>query len=187
MKIIEKISLTIFSIIILLIALIGCLLAVNWVKVDTITTCLEVVLLNPTYTNILLVVSIILTLLAIKCIFFASNKEEKDNISGILLENESGKLIISVETIQNLVKGVIAGFTSAELSNCKVMLDKQTNNVKIAIKILVGQDAIIKDLSLNMQNRIKEVVKNSTDLDIKQIDINIKDIVATKNINEQNI
>ena len=184
MKIIEKISLAIFSIIILLESLIACLMIINWIKLSTITYYIELVLSNPTYTNILLVTSIVLTLLALKCIFFSTDKEEKDKVSGILLENESGRLIISVDTIQNLVKSVISGFPSAQLTSCKVMLDKQTNNVKIAIKILVAPETVIKELSLNMQNRIKEVVKNSTDLEIKQIDIDIKDIVPTKETNE---
>ena len=101
-----------------------------------------------------------------------------------MLENESGRLIISVETIQNLVKGVIAGFPSAQLSNCRVILDKQTNNVQISIRISVTQDTVIKDLSLNIQNRIKEVVKSSTDLDIKQIDIDVKDIIPNSEIKD---
>ena len=180
MKIIEKISLAIFSIIILLLALVACLMTVNWVKVSTVTYIMETVLANPTYTNILLAVSIVLILLAIKCIFFSSDREDSEKVNGILLENESGKLIISVETIQNLVKSVISGFASAQMTNCKVMLDKQTNNVKISLKLLVTPDVVIKELSLNIQNRIKEVVKNSTDLEIKQIDIDIKDIAPVK-------
>lgn len=184
MKIIEKISLAIFSIIILLEALIACLMTVNWIKLSTITYYIQIVLANPAYTNILLVTSIVLTLLAIKCIFFSSDKGEKEKVSGILLENESGRLIISVETIQNLVKSVMSGFPSVQLANCKVMLDKQTNNVKISMKISVTSETVIKELSLNIQNRIKEVVKNSTDLEIKQIDIDVKDIVPAKETNE---
>ena len=66
MKIIEKISLAIFSIIILLEYLIACLMIINWIKLSTITYYIELVLSNPTYTNILLVTSIVLTLLALK-------------------------------------------------------------------------------------------------------------------------
>ena len=185
MKIIEKISLIIFSIIILVMSLINCLVAINWIKITTVSSVLETIVLNPTYTNALLIVSIILILLSIKCIFFPGDKSDKEGtVNGILLENESGRLIISVETIQNLVKGVIAGFPSAQLSNCRVILDKQTNNVQIAIRISVTQDTVIKDLSLNIQNRIKEVVKSSTDLDIKQIDIDVKDIIPNSEIKD---
>lgn len=62
------------------------------------------------------------------------------------------------------------------MSTCKVSLDKQVNNVKVNLNLTVGADTVIKELSVNIQNRIKEVVKNVTELEIKEINIKIKDI-----------
>ena len=41
-------------------------------------------------------------------------------------------------------------------------------------------DTVIKELSLNIQDRIKEVVKQTTELEIKEINIRIKDIENSK-------
>ena len=43
---------------------------------------------------------------------------------------------------------------------------------------MVLPNTVINELSMNLQQRIKEVVKNVTDLDIKAIDIKIKNIVT---------
>ena len=65
--------------------------------------------------------------------------------------------------------------------SCKVNLDKQINNVRVDLNLTVGADTVIKELSMNIQDRIKEVVKNTTELDIKEINIKIKDIDNSKN------
>lgn len=179
MKFLERLSLAIFSIIILVLSLIMSLLIFGWVKVATIMYALQWVLSIPTAVNTTLVIAIILILLSIKCIFFSS-KEKEDKKEGILLENENGKLLISINTIENLIKGVVSGFSNVKSMSCKVNLDKQINNVKVELNLTVGPDTIIKELSVNLQDRIKEVVKNVTELDIKEININIKDIDNSK-------
>lgn len=179
MKFLERLSLAIFSVIILVLSLIMCLLVFGWIKVSTVLYLLQTALSIPTVINIILVVSVVLMLLAIKCIFFSS-KEKSEKTEGILLENENGKLLISVDTIENLVKGVLSGFANVKTSTCKVELDRQANNVKVDLNLTVGADTVIKELSVNIQERIKEVVKQTTELEIKEINIKIKNIEAKK-------
>lgn len=181
MKFIEKASLTIFSIVVLVLSLILSLMIFGWLEISNPYYVLKYIISTPIATNIALVTSIILMLLAIKCIFFPSyNKEKETKIDGILLENESGKLLISIDTIENLVKGVVAGFSNVKATNCRVKLDKQVNNVIIDLNLVVTAETIIKDLSVNLQSKIKEVIKTTTDIEVKQINIKIKNIEAQK-------
>ena len=155
MKFIEKVSLTIFSTVILVLSLVLCLILFNWLEISYVYY--------------------------IKCIFFPSySKEKEEKKEGILLENESGKLLISMETIENLVKGVVFGFPSIKSINCKVKLDKQINNVVIDLNLVVTADTIIKELSVNLQSKIKEVIKTTTEIDVKEINIKIKNIENQK-------
>lgn len=181
MKFLEKLSLAIFSVIVLMLALIICLLIFGWLKASTVLFVIQLALSKPIVVNILLWSSIVLVLLAIKCIFFFSGDQTEKN-EGILLQNENGKLLISVDTIENLVKGVVSGFSNVKTSTCKVSLDRQVNNVKIQLNLTVKADTIIKELSANIQERIKNVVKQTIELDIKEIDIKIKDIEASNNV-----
>lgn len=181
MKFIERVSLTIFSTIILILSLVLSLMLFNWLDIIYAYNILQYIISTPVFTNSTLVASIILMLLALKCIFFPSyGKEKAERAEGILLENESGKLLISIETIENLVKGVIIGFENVKSTNCSVKLDKQINNVVIDLNLVVSSDTIIKDLSTNLQTRIKEVIKTTTEIDVKQINIKIKNIEAQK-------
>ncbi len=180
MKLLERISLQIFSAIILLLGLILCLLLFGWIELGDIYYGLQCLISNPAATNVAIAVSIVLMLLSAKCIFFPSYKNEDEKHEGVLLENESGRLLISINTIENLVKNVVAGFPSVKAINCNVKLDKQVNNVVINLNLVVLPDTIIKDLSANLQNRIKEVVKTTTEIEIKAVNIKIKNIEARK-------
>lgn len=181
MKILEQIAFTVFSVIILILCLALCLILFNWIEISNIYAIIQYLKSTQTITNISLGISIVLMLLAVKAIFFPSYAKEKEQKSeGILLENETGKLLISIETIENLVKGVVVGFPNVKNVNCKVKLDKSVNNVIIDLNLVVASETVIKELSANLQNKIKEVIKTTTEIEVKSIDIKIKNIEAQK-------
>ncbi len=182
MKILERIALILFSIIMLFVSIISCLLIFNIMELKTIFNFLEDVIENQTVTRVILGFAIVSILLAIKSLFFPSKIKKKQEIkTGVLLENKDGRLLISRDTIENLVNSVVKSFTDAVDVQTKVHLDAD-NNITVFVSLLVKEEAIIKELSANIQNKIKETVKRSTDLDVNQININIKNI---KNIENQ--
>ena len=180
MKKIEKITLVLFSTLMLIISVIFCLAIFGWVDVSAITNVLNLAFTNNITSNIILVLSIIFILLAIRCIFFDSSSKEKEEYkNGILLENSNGKLLITRETIENLVNAVVKGFDSAEDVSTRIELDKD-NNLRVFVNLSVKENAIIKELSTNLQNKIKEAIKNSSDLDVKEVNIKVKNIEPAK-------
>ncbi len=98
-------------------------------------------------------------------------------MNGILLENEAGKLLISKDTIENLVNSVAKGFENTQSVTTKVIVDSE-NQLKVFVTLMVLPNTVINELSMNLQSRIKEVVKNVADLDVKSIDIRIKNITT---------
>ena len=187
MKTIEKIALALFSTLILIISVLGCLLIFGWIDVQLIEEFVVTVISDSTSSNIVLGLSIAFILLAIRCIFFGGKKEQQtyENKNGILLENSDGKLFITKETIENLVNRIVKGFNNAEDVATKVELDKE-NFVRVYVDLNVGEKAIIKELSTNLQTKIKETVKNATDLEVKEVNIKVKNIGEEKQeISEQ--
>ncbi len=176
MKILEKITLIIYSNIMLILSIILCLLVFGWLDIGLVGNMVIRIITGETSGTILLGISVIFILLSIKCIFFDdTSKEQIKERQGVLLENESGKLMISKETIENLVNSVALNFQSAEEVSTKVELDKE-NNVKVFINLTVNEEAVIKDLSVNLQARIKEKVKTATDLEVKEVNITVKKV-----------
>ena len=180
MKIIEKITLIIYSNIMLIVSIIACLLVFGWLDVDIVGKVVESCLTTDPSSKIALGVSIVFILLSIRCIFFdPTSKEEIKDRQGVLLENENGRLMISKETIENLVDSVARDFKDAEDITTRVELDKD-NNVMIYANLVVTSDAVIKELSANLQNKIKERVKTATDLEVKQVNISVKKVAQTQ-------
>lgn len=187
MKILERIALILFSIIMLFVSIVSCLVIFNIMELKTIFNFLEDIIENQTVTRVILGFAIVSILLAIKSLFFPSKIKKKQEIkTGVLLENKDGRLLISRDTIENLVNSVVKSFTDAVDVQTKVHLDAD-NNITVFVSLLVKEEAIIKELSANIQNKIKETVKRSTDLDVNQININIKNIENQTKIKINNV
>lgn len=180
MKIIEKITLIIYSNIMLIISVIACLLVFGWLDIDVVQSLTKTLVLSGVSSKIILGVGLVFILLSIRCIFFdpTSKKEIKDK-QGVLLANENGKLMISKETIENLVEAVTKEYKMAKDVTSRVELDRE-NNVNIFVNLVIGSDTVIKDLSVDLQNKIKDKVKATTDLDVKEVNITIKKAVQEK-------
>lgn len=180
MKIIEKITLIIYSNIILIISVIACLLIFKWIDIDIVQNLIKSLIISETASKIILGVSIIFILLSIRCIFFdPTSKQQTKDKQGVLLANDNGKLMISIETIENLVESVTKQYKMAKEVTSRVELDKE-NNVNIYANLVVSADAIIKDLTIDLQEKIKTKVKETTDLEVKEVNITIKRAVQEK-------
>jgi len=181
MKVLDKIGLALFSAIVLIISVILCTIIFGWVDINIITDLVNDILFGgAVLTDIVLAILALLILLALKCIFFNSYSiEELKNKEGILLENDNGKLLVSRDTLENLTNTVVKSFDSAESVMTKVEVDKDTN-IKIFITLFVYPDAVIKDLTNKLQTDVKAAIKKSLDLDVKEVNVRVKDISVKK-------
>lgn len=183
MKILDQISLVLFSTIMLILSTVVCLLIFGWIEIGFIGGIIETIINNPIASNVVLGVSVIFILLAVKSIFFSGSKskESNDSRNGILLENIDGKLFITRETIENLVNNVVKGFDSAEEVTTRIELTPD-NNLIVFINMTVRETAIIKELSMNLQMKVKETIKKATDLEVREVNIKVKNIEPVKEI-----
>ena len=184
MKVLDKIGLVLFSTLILISSVLLCLMIFGWLDINLITEIVSQALSDQISSNILLGLSIIFILLAIKCIFFDSSTKEKNDIkNSILLENSDGKLLITRDTLENLVDGIVKGFSGAENVTSKVEVDKESN-VNVFVNLEVKENVVIKELSSNIQTKIKEAIKKTSDLEVKEVNIKVKDVKPIDNITQ---
>ena len=97
MKFLDKLGLAIFSILTLILSILMCLIVFGWVDPSVITILITSSIDTQNGMYITIGISIVLILLAIKCLFFPSYERRKagDDDEGILLQNENGKLLIT--------------------------------------------------------------------------------------------
>lgn len=176
MKILDKITLIIFSIIILAISTTIILLIFGWANFSNIQIWYVQATQSPLGNNIMLGVALLCAILSLRAIFFGAGTGNP-NGDGVLLQNEAGKLLISKDTIENLVNSVARGFQNTQSVSTKVLINSE-NELKVYVTLMVLPNTVINELSMNLQTRIKEVVKKVTDLEIKAIDIRIKNITT---------
>lgn len=176
MKILDKIGLAIFSVLILILSIIVCLLIFGWLDLNTAHVFVEAALADKVTTNILLACSLIFIALAIKCIFFSSEDKIINGIKdGILMKNADGELVISKATLEELVTNVAKGFDSAQNVTSKVILDEE-KKLKVYVTLNVKENAVIKELSTNIQTKVKDAIKKSSDLEVKEVNVSIRNL-----------
>lgn len=184
MKFLERFALVVYSYIVLLLAVVVSLLIFNWLDLDTLTEMTETLITGDISSKVLLGINAVLILLSLKCIFFdESSKEKMKEAQGILLKNENGELMITKETLDNMVKKAVVGFE--EVKDCKAKISINTNNeISITLYIAINENVVIKDLAINLQTKVKEEIKNSADLDVKTVNVKIINLQDNQNNKE---
>ncbi len=180
MKLIDKVIYFIFSTIVLAIVVIVFMGLLNIGGVNHIFSFIGgMPNMNFTQEQItyIIIVGILLIIMAIKGILFQSKLEE--NKDAIILENSSGKLIISRRTLENLVKDISNSVKGVENSSARVNVEKDTDLI-ISIDIVVKEGSI-KDITKKLQEDVKIAIKKASDLNVSEVNVNIKNI---KKMNE---
>lgn len=179
MKFFDKLVLKIFSVIILVIGIFAILLMTGIINVEIVLN--EIIKLSDGETTIKysIVALAVLMLLSIKGLFFTSKNQDKVLKEGIILENTNGKLVISKESLENLVSSVTKDIPGADAITSKTILDKNRNLI-VNVTAAVSKDVMIKDVSNEVQARIKEAMKKTADLEVKEVNIRIKNITSKK-------
>ena len=175
MKLIDKVIYFIFSTIVLAIVVIVFMGLLNIGGVNHIFSFIGgMPNMNFTQEQItyIIIVGILLIIMAIKWILFQTKLEE--NKDAIILENSSGKLIISRRTLENLVKDISNGVKGVENSSARVNVEKDTDLI-ISIDIVVKEGSI-KDITKKLQEDVKIAIKKASDLNVSEVNVNIKNI-----------
>lgn len=189
MKFLERFTLIVYSYIIILLSVVLSLMIFNWVNPSSVVEVLEIIISNTIISKIMLGVCVVFILLSVKCIFFdETSKEKLKSTQGILFKNENGELMISKESIDNMVKKAVSKFSNVKECNTKIDVSSDSK-IAITLYLVLNEDSIIKDLASDLQLKIKEEIKNISDLEIEEVNVRILNLQTskkTKNRDEEN-
>ena len=182
MKILEKFVLILYSFLVLVISVVLCLVIFKIIDIETINNCIKYMLEDSTILITVLASSIVCILLSIRCLFFRKRKEiKKSDATDILLENESGRLLISKRAIENAVRNVVNNAVK-DTKDCKVIVDiDPANYLSVYVSILLNNNLKIRDMTLDLQLKIKSQIKDDFDLDVNQVNIKIDSVEEKEN------
>lgn len=175
MRLVERFSIIVFSIIVFILSVIAILLGTEVVSMSFLEDVVNFLNENIIAT---ICISLIMCLWSISNIFFKS-ASSKDVSNGVLLENENGSLLITKDSIESLVEAILKRNQELKESNVKIEFDSN-KDVIINLNAVVKDSAVIKDVSTMIQEEIKQTVKRATDLEVSSINIKIKSVEAEK-------
>lgn len=175
MRLVERFSIIVFSGLVLILSCFTMFVSTNLISVSIFEDLFEVLSENLAIT---ICICVLLSLWSIANVFLKSDSR-KENVNGILLENENGSLLITKDSISNLVESVLKKNSDVKQESVKIEF---TTNKDIIINIVVSvKDSIVmKETSAKLQENIKMIIKKATDLDVKEINIKIKGIEQEK-------
>lgn len=184
MKFLEKLSLKIFSLIVGVLSILLILIVLEIAEISVLTRVIAVLTDGSLNIKLTTIVSLILLLLSFICFFFGAKKEDAGR-DGIVLENSSGKLVISKESLENMIAGIAKEIPGTESISSKTILDKE-HNLKVFVTIVVSKDIILKEISTELQTKVKEAMKKTADLDVKEVNVRVKNITSKRVKNTNN-
>lgn len=179
MKFLDRLILKLFSLIMLVVCTFVVLYIVGIVPIESVEN--ELAKLTDVSENtikIILVVDAIFALLSLKGLFFTARPEVTGR-RGIVLENSKGKLVISKESLDNIISSTVREVTGAESVSSKTVLDKNRNLI-VYVSILVRNGVAFKEVSVEIQNKIAEALKATADLDVKSVHVEIRNVSSKK-------
>jgi uncharacterized alkaline shock family protein YloU len=179
MSVFQKVVSVTFASIVLIISLVLMLTLGGILEPTFGANIMEKIVAGDFWSKVLFAIAVILTIFSIREIVFGEkiNTEGKE---GIVLENESGKLIISKESLENLIAGVGKEIEGAEAITSRTFIDLD-KNVTVNVNVVINREVVIKDISTELQKRVKAALKKTADLDVKYVNIKIKNISNKKN------
>ena len=95
------------------------------------------------------------------------------------MENANGSLLITKDSISNLVESVLKKNQDIKEANVKIEID-ENKDVIINIIAVIKDNIVIKDTSARLQESIKMAIKKATDLDVSNVNIKIKSVEQEK-------
>ena len=90
-----------------------------------------------------------------------------------MLENDSGRLLISKNAIENAARNIVKDSLRLD-SEMKVTVDiDPANNISVYIAVMLDRSTRVRELTLDLQLRIKNEIKESFGLEVKQVNIKV--------------
>ena len=178
MTLFQKIISVTFASIVLFISIVFMLTLGGILPPDLGSNIMENIVEGDFLSKILFALFAILAIFSVREIAFGE-KVSKEGKEGLILENDSGKLIISKESLESLVAGVGKEIEGVENVASRTFIDTE-KNVVVEVNVVVGRDVALKDISTELQKRIKQALKQTADLDVKYVNIKVKNISNKK-------
>ena len=186
MRALDRLISFIFSVIMLMVSVVLILVGVGVVEPQMLIDMLnehvfvkDVIASNMF--NAVTITGLVLLLASLKTTIFLSLFKVKDK-APILVKTQNGEVEIAQETIISTVKNVAVSFDN--IKDVQATMQKRKKGVVIYAMVLVYANTNIRETIEEMQRQVKEMVKNTTGVDVLEVNIKVKNIYSKQKKND---
>lgn len=170
MKIGERILLSLFTLIVIVAAIIAILLPFNVFSIDVVQSAVYEYINTPVY--VLVPLAVIIMGFGV---MFIGIKKKKVRL-GIIHSNELGNLVISPKTFESAGYSAIKDIKGIKDATIEIEFDE--SGVEYYIDAVVINEVNIPELAKEVQNSVKNHVETLIGIPVKSVNLHVKDMVA---------
>ena len=175
MNILDRFILSIYTFCLAVISLFVMLITINVVNYGLMVTYSDIIIKNSDYSKITFVSAFIFFLVSLR--FLLSGVARSKNKSAIQKESQLGLILISLESIQNIIASELKNLDG--IMDIKIDLVSKKDNVGIKLNVVVTPERNIPEFSAVIQSRTKEVVEKIAGVGVSFVEVMVKDVIQT--------
>lgn len=177
MRYLDRLINFIFSLVILVLAIVIIMVSAGFVGYENVDNWIKLNMFSTANNTTTCIVAIITLIAALKTTVFLSRMNPKKK-NTILVDTNHGKIQIAAETIENTAKTVVKDYE--EIKDAQVKMVKEKRGIKVYMALLVLPNTNIIELSAKVQDEVKEAIEDTTGVKVNNVDIKIKNITENR-------
>lgn len=177
MNLLNRIILSVYMLIMVLISICIIILPFKLIPLDTVNLIINEIYYGWYYSLIGLLIFIV----SIRLLFSGITSDNRKK-RGIIKPTEFGEIKISVETFESLAMRTVKQVSG--IKDVKVRVDLGNGDITIYTRLLVLPDVNIPKVISEVQCRIKDYIESTTEINVKEVNVIIDDValVATARV-----
>lgn len=180
-KIVDKIALAIFSVLMLIISVVYVLVYFNIMDYSLLDSGLRFMFNEEPSRTIFLVVAIVVFILSIKAILFESDSSTATK-SAIAIKGEDGVLEIMPTTIEHIALISLSSYPA--ITDVSAKMRTKEEGIVMDVSFCVLPDTNITELVEKLQKTIKDKIEGQTSAKVLEVNISVKDVTKSKSKEE---
>ncbi|MEZ0535751.1 alkaline shock response membrane anchor protein AmaP [Caldicellulosiruptoraceae bacterium PP1] len=168
MKLVERIILSLYTILVLVFSLVLFLLPFNLIDFSIIDNIITRYINNPVYSIIPL------AFLALSIYILTIGIKKRKIRLGIIHVNDKGQLIISPKTFESSAYYVLKKYSSVKDAIVETSFNEE--GIEFTIDASIMNETNIPELTNDIQNNLKNYIENITGVKVTMVNLHIKDV-----------
>jgi len=179
-NILDRFLLTIYTLTIIFGSLFTLLISfgavIGFMPISTIENYISSINLNWKIIIILGVVALIFLAVSIRLLFSGIKKVKPH--SALLKNTDLGMIWVSVPTLDTLTQKAVRSFT--EVKDVKSIIIPESDGIRVHIKIMVMPDVKLPELTVSIQQNVKDYVESLSGITVKEVRIYIDNLATVQ-------